>query len=70
MDEMTRGLEVAQWRKSTRSGPDGGNCVEVANLPSRHRGIRDSKLPTSPALIFAAEEWNAFVVGMKGGGFD
>jgi hypothetical protein len=70
MDELTQELRATKWIKSSYSGSNGGNCVKVAKLSSGRRGIRDSKLPTSPALIFAAEEWNAFVVGMKGGGFD
>ncbi|MET7708896.1 DUF397 domain-containing protein [Micromonospora sp. NPDC005413] len=43
----------ARWRKSVRSGPDGGNCVEVA--------VRDSKDPTGPVLAFTPDAWRAFV---------
>ncbi|WP_219471361.1 DUF397 domain-containing protein [Nonomuraea rhizosphaerae] len=70
MDELTRELATATWRKSTRSGPDGGNCVEVAELPGGYRGVRDSKNPTGPALIFTPSEWNAFINGAKNGEFD
>ncbi|HUR09562.1 MAG TPA: DUF397 domain-containing protein [Nonomuraea sp.] len=70
MDELTRELDTATWRKSTRSGPDGGNCVEVAELSRGHRGVRDSKNPTGPALIFTPGEWNAFIGGVKDGEFD
>jgi hypothetical protein len=70
MDELTRELENATWRKSARSGPDGGNCVEVAELPGRRRSVRDSKNPTGPALVFTAEEWAAFIGGVKDGEFD
>ncbi|WP_433439904.1 DUF397 domain-containing protein [Nonomuraea sp. CA-141351] len=70
MDELTRELGTATWRKSTRSGPDGGNCVEVAELSSGRRGVRDSKNPTGPALIFTSDEWNAFIGGVKAGEFD
>ncbi|MFG3440014.1 DUF397 domain-containing protein [Nonomuraea sp. NPDC047897] len=58
------------WRKSTRSGPDGGNCVEVAELSGGRRGVRDSKNPTGPALIFTSSEWDAFIDGAKNGEFD
>ncbi|WP_080636850.1 DUF397 domain-containing protein [Salinispora vitiensis] len=46
-------LGGAVWRKATRSsGPDSGDCVEVAtNLPGVV-GARDSKDPTGPALVF------------------
>jgi hypothetical protein len=69
MDELTRELETATWRKSTRSGPDGGNCVEVAELTSGRRGVRDSKNPTGPVLIFTASEWGAFIEGAQNGEF-
>lgn len=45
-------LTGARWRKSTKSGGNGGNCLEVAdNLPGVV-GVRDSKDPTGPALVF------------------
>ncbi len=69
MDELTRELETATWRKSTRSGSNGGNCVEVAELSGRCRGVRNSKNPTGPALIFTAGEWGAFIRGVKNGEF-
>ncbi|MEW2146213.1 DUF397 domain-containing protein [Micromonospora vinacea] len=51
----------ATWRKSTRSGSGGGNCVEVAdNLPGIV-GVRDSKDPEGPALVFGPVAWRAFV---------
>ncbi|RQX10775.1 DUF397 domain-containing protein [Micromonospora arida] len=57
-------LAGATWRKSTRSGRSGGNCVEVAdNLPDVV-GVRDSKDPTGPALTFAPATWAAFVSGV------
>ncbi|MEU7976893.1 DUF397 domain-containing protein [Micromonospora sp. NPDC049089] len=51
----------ATWRKSTRSGSSGGDCVEVAdNLPGIV-GVRDSKDPEGPALVFEPMAWQAFV---------
>ncbi|GGO66334.1 DUF397 domain-containing protein [Nonomuraea cavernae] len=70
MDELTRELDTAIWRKSSHSGPDGGNCVEVAELSGGRRGVRDSKNLTGPALIFTPDEWNAFIAGVKNGEFD
>ncbi|MDX5460148.1 DUF397 domain-containing protein [Micromonospora tulbaghiae] len=53
------------WRKSTRSNGS-GDCVEVAdNLPSVV-GLRDSKDPNGPILIFAPHAWVAFVECLKG----
>ncbi|MFC4052890.1 DUF397 domain-containing protein [Actinomadura syzygii] len=38
------------WRKSTRSGSDGGSCVELAGL-NDDVAIRDSKDPRGPILV-------------------
>lgn len=65
-------LTGAVWRKSTRSG-NGGDCVEVAiNLAdiSGVVGVRDSKDPAGPALVFTATEWQAFVDGVRAHEFD
>ncbi|MCG5216976.1 DUF397 domain-containing protein [Streptosporangium sp. KLBMP 9127] len=63
-------LSGAVWRKSSRSGDSGGQCVEVAsNLPGLV-AVRDSKNPQGPALVFGPGEWQAFVDGIKDGQFD
>lgn len=31
------------WRKSTYSGPNSDDCVEVADLPVAGKAVRDSK---------------------------
>ncbi len=54
-------LSNAQWRKSTRSSSNGGACVEVADNLSGIVGVRDSKDPTGPALVFGPVAWQAFV---------
>ncbi|RQX00060.1 DUF397 domain-containing protein [Micromonospora inaquosa] len=57
----------AQWRKSTRSGSNGGDCVEVAdNLPGLV-AVRDSKDPAGPALAFSPAAWANFVRATKSG---
>ncbi|MEU4530196.1 DUF397 domain-containing protein [Micromonospora ureilytica] len=54
-------LTGARWRRSIRSGPDGGNCVEVAaNLPGLV-AVRDSKDPAGPVLVFPPDAWRTFV---------
>ena len=71
MDPLLNGeFHTATWVKSSFSGPDGGNCVEVARLAEGWVGVRDSKDRTGPALVFALSEWAAFVNGVKGGHFD
>ncbi|GAA3829781.1 hypothetical protein GCM10022226_58290 [Sphaerisporangium flaviroseum] len=64
---MAPDLRGAQWRKSTHSGSDGGNCVEVASNLYDQLAIRDSKNPDGPALIFTPGEWSAFVTSIKTG---
>ncbi|TCC00146.1 DUF397 domain-containing protein [Micromonospora zingiberis] len=54
-------LTGARWRKSSRSGGNGGNCVEVADNLSGVVGVRDSKDPAGPVLAFTPQAWRAFV---------
>ncbi|MGW4420861.1 DUF397 domain-containing protein [Streptosporangium sp. NPDC004631] len=63
-------LSGAIWRKSTLSGGNGGSCVEIASLTKGRVGVRDSKDRSGPALIFAPNEWQAFIGGVKSGEFD
>ncbi|WP_232852274.1 DUF397 domain-containing protein [Nocardia acididurans] len=44
----------------------GADCVEVAFLRSGRVGVRDSKDPAGPVLIFNPGEWDAFVAGVDG----
>ncbi|MEV0728675.1 MULTISPECIES: DUF397 domain-containing protein [Polymorphospora] len=67
-EEFRVDLTRAVWRKSSRSGPNCDNCVEVAQLAGVV-AVRDSKDPTGPALIFDPREWAAFVGGARVGGF-
>lgn len=65
MDAPERELSRATWRRSSRSGSNGGQCVEVAsNLPGIV-AVRDSKDPESPALVFAPAGWSAFIGELK-----
>jgi hypothetical protein len=63
-------LTGARWLKSARSGPTGGNCVEVAPLTGGDIALRNSRHPDGPALIFTAAEWDAFRGGIADGDFD
>lgn len=73
MEVPTKGFRVdlthAAWYKSSRSGPNCDNCVEVAFVTGGV-AVRDSKNPTGAALIFTPDEWDAFVGGTKDGEFD
>ncbi|MFX0580692.1 DUF397 domain-containing protein [Nocardia nepalensis] len=63
---MTINLTDAQWFKSSRS-TSGRECVEVAWLDGSHVGVRDSKNPTGPALIFTPTEWDTFTTNVHAG---
>ena len=58
------------WRKSSYSGTNGGNCVEVAGLPAAGVAVRDSKDPDGPRLAFAPEHWRTFTDQVKARQFD
>jgi len=62
-------LTEARWRKSTRSGAYGDNCVEVAFIDEAI-AVRDSKDTSGPVLVYTRGEWDAFVAGAKDGEFD
>ncbi len=63
-------VAIIDWHKSTYSGGNGGNCVEVAVTPGRVL-VRDTKQHGSgPVLNFTSAEWRAFTAGVRGGEFD
>ncbi|MBB5917468.1 hypothetical protein BJY24_006380 [Nocardia transvalensis] len=66
---MSVDLSAARWFKSSRSAT-GRDCVEVAHLPEGKVGVRDSKNPDGPALIFTPSEWDAFTTDIRSGGFN
>ena len=55
--------ESPRWRKSTRSGGAGGDCVEfAADLAPGLVGVRDSKHADGPILRFTPAAWRSFVL--------
>ncbi|MGW1806599.1 DUF397 domain-containing protein [Streptomyces sp. NPDC002078] len=64
--ETSRNLTGTIWRKSSYSGSNGGDCVEVADL-TPNVAVRDSKTEQPrPALLFPTAAWSAFVQSVKG----
>ncbi|MFD8886274.1 DUF397 domain-containing protein [Streptomyces erythrochromogenes] len=66
-------LSAAIWHKSSYSGGDGGECLEMATWPTpTHSGasasvtvpVRDSKVPDGPHLTFRGPAWKAFVTSL------
>ncbi|MFJ2030825.1 DUF397 domain-containing protein [Streptosporangium sp. NPDC087985] len=70
MDDLTQELGNARWRKSTLSGDDGSDCVEIAGLSGGRQAVRDSKDRNGPALILTPGQWTTFVNSIKNGDFD
>ncbi|MFC9995589.1 DUF397 domain-containing protein [Nocardia sp. NPDC127526] len=65
---MNTYLPEANWFKSSYSGGQ-TDCVEVAWLPEGIVGLRDSKDPSGPALLFSGNDWAAFTAAVSSGVF-
>ncbi|MFD8234621.1 DUF397 domain-containing protein [Streptomyces sp. NPDC059696] len=50
-----------QWRKSSYSSDQGGQCLEVAETPEATVAIRDSKTPAGPVLTLDPAAFSTFV---------
>ncbi|GAA1389729.1 DUF397 domain-containing protein [Kitasatospora putterlickiae] len=62
-------LSAVAWRKSSYSGGNGGDCIEVA-LASPAPGVvpvRDSKDPSGPVLLFPSASWQSFLASLRDG---
>jgi hypothetical protein len=58
------GTRAITWRKSSYSGNNGANCVEVgATAPLI--AVRDSKDPDGARLTFGREAWEAFAAKVR-----
>jgi hypothetical protein len=60
-------LNRAEWRKSSRSGGNGGTCVEVARNLRGAVAVRDSKDPEGPRLVISPAAWLAFTARVRAG---
>lgn len=49
------------WRKSSHSGGDSGECLEVSDGHPAGVPVRDSKAPQGPGLVFGAAAWSSFI---------
>ncbi|MET8044893.1 DUF397 domain-containing protein [Micromonospora sp. NPDC005215] len=61
-------LSGAVWRKSTRSGDNGGDCVEVATNLAEVVAVRDSKDAEGPTLRFGRRSWLRFTGAVTSAG--
>ena len=58
------GNRAITWRKSSYSGNNGGQCVEVGGA-ARLIAVRDSKDPHGPVLAFSPQTWRRFAAQVK-----
>ena len=63
-------MKIGQWFKSSKSGPNCDNCVEVFEQVDGTVLTRDSKDPNGPVHTWKPGEWDAFIAGAKAGEFD
>ncbi|HXL91791.1 MAG TPA: DUF397 domain-containing protein [Streptosporangiaceae bacterium] len=57
------GQRALTWRKSTYSGNNGGQCIEVAARGSVF--VRDSKDPHGPVLEVSQQMWRELTNRLK-----
>ncbi len=69
-DDLARELESAAWRKASKSGANGGDCIEVAPLSGDRVGIRDTEAPEQAPYVVRGDVFRAFVDGAKKNEFD
>ncbi|MEU9356983.1 DUF397 domain-containing protein [Streptomyces sp. NPDC048301] len=61
-----------EWFKSSYSGSEGGNCLEVAYVrpesaaPSTTVHVRDSKNPDGPVFTVTPAAWTSFTAYAAG----
>jgi hypothetical protein len=61
VEQMAEHVDGLHWFKSSYSGSDGGNCVEVAAALDAVY-VRDSKATGGgPVLRVGRDDWTAFV---------
>jgi hypothetical protein len=53
-----------RWRKSSRSGGNGGACIEVGQHGTNVL-VRDSKTDSSPELPFSSLAWTDFLATLR-----
>jgi len=59
-------MVVGSWRKSSYSGNNGGDCVEVGHQDTSV-AVRDTKNRDGSVLRFTPEAWRRFATRLKPG---
>lgn len=58
------GTGALNWRKSSRSGNNGGDCVEVADAAGAVL-VRDTKDRDGGTLAFTSAAWASFTASLQ-----
>lgn len=60
------------WHISSFSPDAGSNCVEAGPLldGSGRIGVRHSRHPDGPTIVYTRAEWDAFLAGVRADEFD
>ena len=66
-EQHRAGSGELHWFKSSHSGSDGGDCLEVA-AGARTVHVRDSKTAHGPVLSVPSRQWATFVRYVAGAG--
>jgi hypothetical protein len=61
----THELGAATWIKSSYSGENGGDCVEIAPVFPAVVPVRDSKVVDGPVLMVTRSAWSAFTEALR-----
>ncbi|MEW2120516.1 DUF397 domain-containing protein [Streptomyces sp. NPDC005474] len=64
--DARKAVPNAAWFKSSYSSEAGGNCIEVAPLPSAHVALRDSKVLDGPVLVLSLTAFTTVTNYVKG----
>lgn len=67
---MRHDLPGTKWRKSTHSGAQSGDCLEVQETEDGLVAVGHSKARELGAFAFHPSAWNAFVRGVVNAEFD
>ncbi|MEV7157115.1 DUF397 domain-containing protein [Streptomyces misionensis] len=64
---MRHDLPEGKWKKSSYSGAQQGDCLEVQTTEDGLVAARDSKSPHLGAFVVSPDQWAAFVDDVKSG---
>ncbi|MFF7115503.1 DUF397 domain-containing protein [Streptomyces albogriseolus] len=64
---MRHDLPEGNWKKSSYSGAQQGDCLEVQATMEGLVAARDSKAPHLGVFVFGADQWAAFIADVKSG---